>query len=294
MNCCCQHTYNDSPCLSITPSEIDNLIFQLRFEYNKQASKVQKNLAYGYGSVTKHTNRQEKILLVQSALEDLYRSLINNASICLDCNRLNLLIDKARGLTTKYPKSQPRTDLHVDDSGETAWLVQNPYCASYEKWEKLAYTVCEQLTIDIELLSREVLCDLTFDIARNIVTPGVLRGLSAYSQACQLEWEITRTKKECEIDYELLLEKVEDCDITLEFYNELIDHNITYSLIAAVYKAGLSFEIVHGCPFLVTPTNRYNMHDLQFDTLVTDIDTEVCQAVADDDLVDYLNDYTNC
>ncbi|MCA9397879.1 hypothetical protein KC573_03540 [candidate division WWE3 bacterium] len=260
-------------CICYDP-KLDALIYQSKATLENLSNEIVKSLSYGYSC---DKNAKPKMDLLQNylyVLEDENRKIALGGKPCLNCYVLQSLAEKVRKLTTSCNIAL-RKDLIIDRSEEEAWIAENPYCVSREKWERIAHIVCEAFNLDIkivevtkdcdldlEVMSVETVCDLTFEIVRNIIPCDIILAISAYQEACDLGLTITRSEEECKIDFDLLVEEV-NCDLDLKAYQKLIECNLSFDVIKTVYENGCSFNI--GDPVtLVTPMNEYPIEQLKF------------------------------
>lgn len=261
-------------CLCYNP-ELDKLIYESKNKLEELSGNMVKSLYYGY-TCDKKAEEQIKILdNYIRVLEDENRKVVLGGKECLDCNNLQKLAEKVRKLTYVCDIDL-RKDLTVDRSGVDAWLMEFPHCASYEKWERLAYRVCSAFSlevfvekidcdVDLEVFSSEELCNLAFDISREQIPCDIMVALSVYSQACDLDFKINRTEEECKIDFKLLHNEV-DCDLDFKAYQRLIDCNLSFDIIKTVYENGCSFTV--GDPIeLVSPLNSYTLDKFSFNDI---------------------------
>lgn len=260
-------------CICYDP-KLDALIYQSKATLEKLSNEIVKALSYGYSCDKKAESKMDLLQNYLYVLEDENRKIALGGKPCLNCYVLQALAEKVRKLTASCNMGQ-RKDLIVDKSGVDLWLIDNPYCVSRKKWERIANIVCEAFNLDIEIknitddcdlsldiMSMETACDLTFEIVRNLIPCDIMLAISAYNEACDLGLEITRSEEECKIDFDLLVEEVE-CDLDLKAYQTLIECNLSFDIIKTVYENGCSFNI--GDPVtLVTPMNEYPLEQLKF------------------------------
>lgn len=260
-------------CVCYNP-ELDELIYQSKVKLEQLSDNRIKVLYYGYSC---DKTAEEKIKTLSNyihVLEDENRKILLGGKECLNCDNLQRLAEKVRGLTASCDIDE-RRDLMVDKSGVDAWLVKYPFCASYEKWEKFAYRVCGILNIqvhaekvecdvDFEIFSKEQVCNLAFDITREQIPCDIIMALSVYRQACDLDFTIKRNLQECKVDFKLLHSEV-DCDLDFKTYRKLIECNLSYDVIRTVYENGCSFTIGEGeSAQLVSPLNSYPVSGFNF------------------------------
>ena len=213
---------------------------------------------------------------------DLYLILLKYADTsCYNKKELSKYNQIVSELTFDCTVKKP--DLYINKDGRTEWVKDNPNCSSYKDWEIIAYNVCKQYKLDINLerfvsdcklnVTTELVtktCDVTLDIVKNTISCNVLTAISIQNLMCDLNIKVEKSKEDCKIDLKLLYEKVPSCDLDLTNYFALINNNFSFELISLIYKEGLSLEVIDNRIYLVTPTNKYEINkDLKFNYLVT-------------------------
>ncbi len=261
-------------CICYDP-ELDTLIYESKERLSKLSEDKVKVLYYGYSC---DPQSDEKIIRLRSYLniiEDENFKIVLGGEPCLDCINRQRLIEKIRRLTTSCD-IDCRKDLRIDKSNLDSWLVNNPTCVAYEKWEELSFKICGLLNLEIKVVrddcelevaifSSEEICNLTFEITRNIIPCDIIVAISIFKHSCDLGLSISRTENECEIDFNLLKNEV-DCDLDLKTYKKLIDCNLTFDIIKTVYDNQCSFTI--GDPVeLTTLINSYSLDKFNFSSI---------------------------
>jgi len=262
-----------SKCCVCYNSEYDTLIYQSKVTLEKLSNEVVKSKLYGYSCDKKAEKKIDLLHNYLLVMEDENRKLTLGAKECLDCYNKQSLAEKVRKLTVSCDTSK-RRDLVVDDSMEDAWIAQNPYCVSRERWEKLAYTVCGIFDIEIiaeeylcnydfEVISTEKACDLTFELSRKIIPCDIMIAISVHREMCDLRFDITRTEEECKLDFDILASEIK-CDLDFKTYQKLIECNLSFDVIKTIYENNCTIEIGDPVPelFLATQLNKYPIASL--------------------------------
>lgn len=261
-------------CCICYDSNLDVLIYQSKATLGKLSNEIVKARFYGYSCDKRAVAKMDLLQNYLNVLEDENRKIVLGGKPCLDCYDMQSLAERVRKITTSCDING-RKDITVDESGVDAWLISNPYCVSRERWERIAYIICEAVKLDItivdstedcdldvEVMTVEQVCDITFEIVRNIIPCDIMVALSVHKEMCDIGLTIVRTEEECKLDFNILVSEVE-CNIDFEFYKKLIDCNLSFDIIKAVYDNNCSFTL--GDPVtLVTPLNKYPISSLNF------------------------------
>lgn len=187
---------------------------------------------------------------------------LSGYEICLDKESLQCLIEKIIRIIGKNCVPELK-DYCIDKSREDEWVVKNPYCRSYEDWEKWSKFLCEKLHLNISS-ETEKLTSLILEITQETITPNVLLAISAYTEVREnLNLKISRSDDEIKLDFKLLLEKIPSCNLNLNIYQEMIkNHKLSFDIVKTIYDEGLSLELTKQNVELKTPVNVYNLSQL--------------------------------
>lgn len=152
--------------------------------------------------------------------------------------------------------------IKIDNSREDDWVFKNPFCRSYESWEKWSKFYCGKLKLNLNI-EEEKIPNLILEISREIINPDVLLSITAYKEANNLNLEINRTKEENKLDFKLLKEDLGELDLTEYNYSDLVlSFNLSYDIIKTIYSSGLSLEKKNNEVYLKTPMSSYKLNDL--------------------------------
>lgn len=219
--------------------------------------------------------------------KDITLMLLNYADIsCLNKKELQIYKDNITKLT--YDCKTSLKEVTVNDDYKEQWELNNPNCVNRKRWEKIAYKICTKYQIQIDITKTDLMCNIAFDIVRNVINCEVLTTLSLHQKLCELNVVVNRTKEECETDYKLLIESYPHCNLTKKEYITLVNNNYSYEMISNTYKHNLKFEIdSKGNIKLISPIYSYSLpEELRFKEVV--IDREKNSLVL---LTKQLNDY---
>lgn len=271
--CCVCYDYN-----------LDKLIYESKVALEKLSDNIIKQLCYGYSCDKKAEDKSKTLKKYLDILEDENRKINLGGKGCLDCNNMQSLAEKVRGLTSTCD-IECRKDLvlRTKEEEKNKWITENPYCVSRERWEKLSYAICDMFDFDIDIIettkdcsldlnvmSVSEVCDLTFEIVRKLIPCDIIVAISTYQKMCDLDFKINRTLKECDLDFKILSEEVE-CDLDIKSYRRLIECNLSFNIIKTIYENGCSISVGDKIE-LVTPMNRYIIDKLSFKNIPSEED----------------------
>jgi len=268
-----------SCCTDHSPRVLSDIIYSIDKHIVENTNKEYNYKVYGYA---RSSNNQEEFETLKVFRELLFRyrtSILFDNEPCLSCSDIQKVIEKVRKLTGSQCKPSNRKDIYIDSSGKLDWDKNNPYCVSREKWEELAYHVCDAIGIDIKLTNKSALCDIYLELDINPIMCDVIYELSVHKRNCDLGYKLVRTKEECALDYTILIKKT-NCDLTFDQYIKFIDCNVSHKLIRKVYDCGMSLEVNRSddlCPIIVSTTGqKIPICDIDFNTIVN---VSNCQSI---------------
>lgn len=178
----------------------------------------------------------------------------NTEKPCLSSKQLERLVGDINRYTN--PKNFIcKENIEIDNSNVMQWELSHPHCVTRNRWEELAYRICDDLDIKMESINKS--CELVFDLSQEIISCDTITALSIYEQICNIEGKVIRTDRECKIDYELLLEKHSECDITYDIYRKLIACGMSYDIIEQIICDGLTIGIEDGVPTIKSILGTY-------------------------------------
>ena len=260
----CNRQCKDS-CYTITINDISELVYGIDKKVCKIGEDNQKALCWNIGCTDfKVVN---ELTIYKDTLERYKTRLIRNSQPCICPDDLQCIIEKVLDIVPKSSCGECVESLIIDNSNLDEWVRTNPYCCSYEQWNK--YSKCKCKDLELTITSEKQLCDFTFELETNIIPCEILYCAEVYKEKhCELEYKVNRTYDECKLDYKILVEKLPECNLEFKVYKELIDCGISYDIIKEVYKnPTLSFVIDHQkddeCKVqLNTTLNQYCFKDL--------------------------------
>jgi len=249
-----------SNCITCYNPEFDKLIYGLKFTIDKLSSEIIKSKFYGFSCDKKAEDKLKTLFSYLRVIEEENRNVSLGGEPCLKSHKLQSLAEKIRGISVRCDYEN-RKDLISDRSNMDSWVAANPYCVSREKWERIAYQVCEAFRL--EVTSIEEKCNLTFEVIRNIIPCDIILAVSVYEQMCDLNLHVDRDEVECQIDFDILSTET-NCNIDFRTYKTLIDCNLSFDIIKTIYENDCQIEIGEDGIILVSALNSYNVNELKF------------------------------
>lgn len=271
--CCADHSVR----------AIDDVIFSARKTLLFYTDEEYNRMVYGFRKSLDRFSDFRKLSVYVGLLEKHRQQLLKGSKVCLKCEELQKVLEKVKILSVRT-EVNCRNDLIIDESNKADWNLSNPYCVSREKWEKLLYRVCNDMGLNLKVVSLKNLCDITYNVRTSTIDCTVLAALSYYKVACNLDHQIKVSQTDCSLEHNLLKKKY-NCDLSLKVYNKLIDCNISPTVIKTVYDCGMSLDVEvrekEICPILITLTGtRLNVCDLNFDSKLTKKECELIASIS--------------
>lgn len=270
-NCCkiCLTECDNPGCFSITLRELNDLLYALKHKIAELSFETNNWIKYGFANSCDNTIETKKMTSYLEALEGIYYTWYKTGNICLCDESFESLINNVKSVIDYTCFTEYRTDLIIDKSQEDLWIAQNPYCTSLEDWEHFSTRVCDIIKLDVERLrDNENLCNIVFDIVKEVISCDVLFAVSMHKEFCDIGLTISRTEEQCKIDFGLLLEK-HMCDITYDEYLKLIDCNVSYDIIDTILDCGIEvrYSSEKSCPVLITNMGTYTFAELHLENI---------------------------
>jgi hypothetical protein len=252
---CC----NDKEICSIhSYRSLDELTYKIKEKLVQLSSMKIRNLFYGYHPALHIDSEINMLTILKDSLDRVKTSFLHIQKSCLDDETIQKIVEKANKIVGRAACPKKRIDVEVDESGVNKYLMSGPRCVSYDTWNEFSRYICGKVGFQITVEKK--ICDITFEIARNIVSCNLLYALSVHKEMCDLNYRVARTKDECKIDYKLLLEKNPKCDLEFKSYLSYVHkHNLSFPIINEVYASGLTLAEEDGEAVICTPLNNYKL-----------------------------------
>lgn len=247
--------------------ELESLICQAKSAVIQYANDRELMLEYETSCIYNELERYGRLSAYLSVLEDLKKAILQKVKYCLDSYRVQSIVEAVNEMIPANCYKGSCDTLFVDEIPEDQWILDNPYCAAYEYYERLNYLVCEDISLKLDITQKdcdaslvfsvnEIKCDTTLglsvDQVKTCETSLLLRVepklceivpyLNIYQKACDTDLKVNITKVDCEMQHKMLVTKYK-CDLSLNQYITLIDCKLTPTFIASVYDCGLSFNV---------------------------------------------------
>ena len=236
--------------------KLDELIYNLNVNLTVLSDKKLQSLFYGYYESSTIDFEINKLTVLKKALQRHKLGFYIADGSCICSDNLQRIVEKVIKEVGKNACPVVRKDVEIDDTGLEAYLMTKPACVSYDTWNKFARGLCGD--IGFKLTAEKEICDLTFDISREVISCNLLYTLSIYREMCDLNYKVNRTDEECKLDFDILAER--HCNLNLKFkdFHTLVkDCNMSFNTIDQCYKANLELIVLNRKAYLKTNTNTY-------------------------------------
>jgi hypothetical protein len=258
--CFCGRSNCKDVCYSFDYKELDDLQYSIKNTVCKLGRKKIDNLFWGYGCEEDIDVKVGKLRILDQVVERYKTGIYYETAGCLCASQFQDIKEQVIDLVDVIPCDiDCRLDLGISDENLAQHIMDGNTCISYDRYEKFAKQLCQDL--NITLTSTKEICDLTLSLSADIISCDVLFAIKVYKQMCDLGYSVSRNIDECKLDWTLLLEKT-DCNLDFDLYKELIDCNLSYDIIKEIYSCGLELEVINNNPELVTPIGRYKLFNL--------------------------------
>jgi hypothetical protein len=211
------------------------------------------------------------------------RCLVDNTAECSNGINYKQVYDETVIETLLLSgKLKRSSNVKVIVDGRIAFLKKNPQNCSIEEWEIIAYGICKEIgfKVSVEGITKKQ-CDLAFEITKEIISPKCLIPLFIVDklEQCKPDYVITkRTQEQCETDFNLFIEQVDNCDLTFAEYYSLNKKGLNFNALREIYNNALSVRLVDGKVQVIGKVNSYTVgEDINYDnnTLVTAVNDRI-------------------
>lgn len=178
-------------------------------------------------------------------------------------DKVNLHQQRVREI---LPKSEYNESVvSVDRSGEQEFIKNNPLKVTLPQWQMVSKGLCYDFGVKFKVESQDVCDELALDIKLKNIPCDVKMNLAIneHLQNCETI-KFTRTPIECKYDYNILVERWTDCNLSLEDYNRLYSKKFTFNMVDDIYRAGLGLELREGDVYLRGKIGTYNLNEVCF------------------------------
>lgn len=236
--------------------KLDELIYGINERLVLLSNQKLSNLFYGYYNKSEIDKGVDKLSTLRKSLLRHKLGFYESDGSCICNDNLQRIVEKTIKEIGKYSCPISRIDVEIDESELDSYLLTKPACVSYDTWNKFARGLCGE--IGFKLTAEKEICDVTFDISREVIPCNLLYTLSIYKEMCDLDYKVSRTDEECKIDFDILAERY--CNLNLKFkdyYTLVKDCNMSFNTIDQCYKANLELIVLNRKAYLKTQTNTY-------------------------------------
>ena len=219
---------------------------------------------YGYecDSLNNINKDVEKLSTYLEVVESENKKIKQGASPCLECEELQILIEKIIEKTGVSCEGYYEL-IEVDSSQEDAWKEINPFCQSYEDWQEASFEFCKDIELDIvaekrctadlevEFSSKDA-DNLYLDVHRGYIGEEVFDAATKYKNNIQLDIELSDKEIQVELD---IIRKETGKDIELLLYKSLVeDFSADLQIVKSVYKHNAELIIKKNKVYIKTPS----------------------------------------
>ena len=262
---CCKHCDPCPNCYNINEYYIADLLYAINLKISENYDRYLKLMSYGYGCVFPD-NDNKKLTIFKDSLQKFYTAITNGYAVCLCPNEIQLIIEEVLDLINiGCCTSSERCDIEIDDTNREMWILDNPYCVSYDSWEILARKICPKFEISslylpdagkllYTLKSYELIRERA-DLSSELISFGndvrYFRSLDC--------WDVTATVDGCEFDYKVTSKEIEDC---------ILKYNISAATVEKCLTLGIDVRELDTCLFNYNLLVKETKCDISFDTYV--------------------------
>ena len=146
----------------------------------------------------------------------------------------------------------------------------NPECISRKEWERIALKICNKYSIDISVEEIEKVCEIAFNITKDILDCNVITSISVQQKMCAYDIDFSTNKNQCNSEYKIILEDYPQCEITKKEYYELVHKGYSFEVISNIYSKGFTLEIDSNgrVRLMGSATNYILSEDLKFKDII--------------------------
>lgn len=253
-------------CRNYDRDDINNILLKIKNHLSTLSTRHTFHIKNNYSADLTYENKLKdditKLLTYQSIFNRLKLQDSYSNSFCLNNESINHLFEKVISIIGVNCRINS-LDYNLNADKEEEWVMKNPFCRSYEDWEKWVKFFCGKLNLDITV-DKKTKENLILEISREIISPNLLLTISTYKKVNdELTLRVQRTDNEIKLDFNLLTEKV-DHDLTLKTYTSLVkDCSMSFDMIQSVYAEGASLEVSNNNEVILkTSYNTYNLDNL--------------------------------
>lgn len=214
-----------------------------------ELAKKVSNTVWGYGFCK--TDNDFLLIELRKAAELLRdQELEGNICLCSDeADNIKALIHKVLG-----PECGVSVKDFTKESNPDAdrWLLQNPYCLSYEYTYQYLRTLCSRVGIDFKIVEKKCASvGIDLKITDKVVCDAIDLALDIQEHLCDFDVALDIDIQQCIVDLETIVSKT-GCDIDLKTYVEKISCGATVETILSELDCSAEVDVEIGdavnCP----------------------------------------------
>lgn len=241
---CCVKCNECGDCYTHTIYDIRDLIKAIHIEVANYGASFVSIIYNGYGCTNITRAALDKLLFYKETIIRYYDSLRTKTISCLCDSEFQRIKEKVGNIIDLIRcERSSETDIRYDNSQYNKWVAENPYCVSYDAWEK-GMVACNQPTFLISSTKEQPVYRTLFAIASKDPSGCVVK-LLAFANKAKCENKVvasaTNTSK-CKTELQALVTKYK-CDMSLALYSTLLKCNLSFNVISTVLGCGARFTV---------------------------------------------------
>lgn len=245
-------------CADISIEKVRDMMYACKEYISQYGNYVNDINNWGYSPHRFCFLRVGKISSYAKILEKFYVSLLHGDKSCLCGSDVASIIQKAlKVLPLSCTGARSSDYLKVDKSSMDSWVINNPTCVSFEKWERAV--VKREFTFDISITKEP------FEVAFYAEIAGYRSGecdiVAAFEvvkqKSCDIKYAFESKNNlqecfvhltssdisNCEIEYNTLVSSIDNCKVEFNTYLSLVKCGIDENVIANIMKCNISASV---------------------------------------------------
>lgn len=241
---CCVKCNECGDCYTHTIYDLRSLLLAIHIEVANYAESFVSIIKWGYGCTSITRAALDKLLFYKETITRYYNSMRTKTMSCLCDSEFQRIKEKVGGIIDLLRcERSPETDIRYDYSQYNQWVAANPYCVSYDVWEK-GMVACNPPTFIISSTKEERVSRTLYAIASKD-TSGCVVKLLAFANKAKCENKVVASvtnKAKCTTELKALVTK-HKCDMSLALYSTLLKCNLSFNVISTVLGCGARFTV---------------------------------------------------
>ena len=263
---CCKSCPDCPNCYDLDIEKIREYIYGIDkkiSEYNQSSICISD---WGYACKPVTLEQFEKLMIFREYINHYYQSLKLNCDFGICPNEIQKILEvTSKLIDLNFHINEDFSNVKIDDSQFDEWVLNNPYCVSYEDWEKCLIKICPK--VGIEVTDVKAVCNFMYGIISTQITciEKLLYTFDVIELARKNKcFDISINTNNCKLDYETIVEK-HKCDLDFNTYISLINCNLSSKAIDNLLESNLDlgFDSKNNNPIVYLNGNSYNLTDIK-------------------------------